>query len=84
MDPGASGRPVRGDGVTVKCASVLSLRGSRQRPPTDARAPGNEGGHVGGVHQAGGVGQLAVGVGRPHGYVLKASLGRGDLSRCSS
>ncbi|WP_143668443.1 hypothetical protein [Streptomyces sp. f150] len=28
--------------------------------------------------------QLAVGVGRLHGYVLKASLGCGDLSRCSS
>lgn len=35
-----------------------SLRGSRQRPPTDARAPGSEGGHVGGIHQSGGVGQL--------------------------
>lgn len=53
---------------------VLSdrLRGSRQRPPTGARAPGNEGGHVGGIHQAGGVGQLAVGLGDPHGYVLRA------------
>lgn len=48
------------------------LRASGQRPPTDARAPDSGGGRVGGTHQAGGVGQLSVGLGASHGYVLRA------------